>query len=1003
VRARQSRHNQYFWQIHVVGDEVVDANAAQMPSPRLRARTIKERADWVFVVAASLSITYLLLILLTFEYGRDQGIYAVVADAISKGGAPYGDAWDFKPPFIFFIYAVARGLFGPSMTSIRIVEAAGLVSLVAAFAILSKRFLGNWRAGLVGGALAIFIHVELEFWHTAQPESFGAIVVAWALVCATYVPRVMDPASRWKQYGAWLAAGALYTIAALLKPPLGGGFLVSLAFVLAQQWHILPRERRWRGALSVCVAFGLGAVVVLGGTLSFFAARDSLAEAYETFFVFTPQYTGLGFEPAKLPSFLWRAVEQSLTGFSILLPLGLTLLAALGSRAKREVNGTLHVLGVVALQLLGVALQAKFFEYHYGAALPLLALLAGWGLWKLWSRLFTNPLRVAATVVLVAVVLGLAPKQWSSAGASPMAKLVARTKILLGEGTPATIDRLHSKGDVSFGADRAMAEWLRTHTSDRASVFIWGFEPMVYDLAGRRAASRYIYNIPQRLDWPGSEAARQELMKELEQDEPEVILVVKNDIFTHVTGNLEDSRAALQRFDELKQFIDVGYRFEGSIEDFMIYKRRDGNNREVRLDSCPGCNVLLISIDTLRADHVSCYGYARNTTPEICAFFSNGLRFERAFSQSPWTAPAHASMFTGLLPARHGVTYGPLIPVLKGHPTIFEVLQDKGYFTAALYGGGYVNPVMPSAHVDFKRIVELRGGLVDHFRSALQNKGRQQPFFLFMHGYDVHTPYSPKANYFLDAKPEIDARARDNRYCKYVDADDRSRFLDPRSVPSDPETQQYLESLYDSEIKEVDQSLGRFFHYLETSGLLERTIVILTADHGEEFWDHGSCEHVKTVHNELLHVPLFVRMPGGPSGVDDTPVAASIDILPTVADALGWPPFESVDGRSLLHPATSRDIVSEAQFHYDSQHLRRYSIVRGPHKLIHDANRDTRDLYDLQSDWGEQHALTGSQDTAKALFRALSEYVHEGAPVVQHEGALDPQTLEQLRQLGYIE
>ncbi|MGD8318717.1 MAG: hypothetical protein PVH76_13280, partial [Myxococcales bacterium] len=80
-----------------------------------------------------------------------------------------------------------------------------------------------------------------------------------------------------------------------------------------------------------------------------------------------------------------------------------------------------------------------------------------------------------------------------------------------------------------------------------------------------------------------------------------------------------------------------------------------------------------------------------------------------------------------------------------------------------------------------------------------------------------------------------------------------------------------------------------------------------------------------------------------------------------------------------------------------------YSIVRGPHKLIHDANRDTRDLYDLQSDWGEQHALTGSQGTARALFRALSEYVHEGAPVVQHEGALDPQTLEQLRQLGYIE
>ncbi|MGB5220636.1 MAG: sulfatase-like hydrolase/transferase, partial [Polyangiales bacterium] len=101
---------------------------------------------------------------------------------------------------------------------------------------------------------------------------------------------------------------------------------------------------------------------------------------------------------------------------------------------------------------------------------------------------------------------------------------------------------------------------------------------------------------------------------------------------------------------------------------------------------CPGCNVILISIDTLRADHLSCYGYERDTTPEICSFFADGIRFENAYSQSSWTAPAHGSMFTGLLPARHGVTYGPLIPTLTGHPTIFELLHDQGYFTAALHG-----------------------------------------------------------------------------------------------------------------------------------------------------------------------------------------------------------------------------------------------------------------------------------------------------------------------------
>ena len=418
---------------------------------------------------------------------------------------------------------------------------------------------------------------------------------------------------------------------------------------------------------------------------------------------------------------------------------------------------------------------------------------------------------------------------------------------------------------------------------------------------------------------------------------------------------------------------------------------------------CPGCNVILISIDTLRADHLSCYGYERDTTPEICSFFADGIRFENAYSQSSWTAPAHGSMFTGLLPARHGVTYGPLIPTLTGHPTIFELLHDQGYFTAALHGGGYVNPVMPSSHIDFERVIELRQDLGRHLADALRRKPEGRPFFVFLHGYDVHTPYAPGKNYFSEPKPEVDRLSRENRYCRYRDAQDRSRYLDPDSIPSDRATQEYLESLYDSEILEVDRSLGSLFRDLRSRGVLDQTIVILTSDHGEEFWDHGSCEHVKTVYNELLHVPLFVRMPDAEGIVEPTPVAANIDILPTVAEALGWPALESIDGASLLEPEP-RDIFSEAQFHYDSQHLQRYSVVRGNEKLIYDANADARALFDLGTDPGEQKPKTeGVDSAAPPLFDALRQYIGQGVPVVQHEGALDPQTLEQLKQLGYIE
>ncbi|MGB5681714.1 MAG: glycosyltransferase family 39 protein [Polyangiales bacterium] len=557
-----------------MGVEVARSDAARVRGPRLSAAGLARYADAALVVVSLATITYLLLILLTFRYGRDQGIYAVVGNVVLSGGAPYRDAWDFKPPFIYFIYAGARGLFGPGMIAIRLVEALGLVSLVIAFAVLSRRFVGSWRAGLVGATLAVFLHVKLEFWHTAQPESFGGIIVAWAIVCATYVAQGTSRKAHFRQYGAWFATGALYTIAALLKPPLGGGFVISLGFVLAEQRRMLAPSERTKGLLGVCAAFGLGAAVILGAMLSFFAFKGSLAELYETFFVFTPQYTGLGFEPSKLPGLLADAVRQGITGFSFLVPLGLAFLAGLTSRGDRAISGVLQVLGVVSIQLLGVAMQAKFFDYHYGASLPLLSLLAGWGLWKLWERAFTDPFRVAATVLLVALVVDHAPRQSTPAEGSTGAKLYARTQLLVGNSSSAVLDWLHSKGDVSFGANVEMARWLRDNTDEDDTVFIWGFEPMVYDLAGRRFASRYIYNVPQRLEWPGSNAARAELMRDLHRTQPDVVLVTRGDVFTHVTGDRRDSFAMLDEFDELGRFLDVGYSLDGNIQDFMIYTRR---------------------------------------------------------------------------------------------------------------------------------------------------------------------------------------------------------------------------------------------------------------------------------------------------------------------------------------------------------------------------------------------------------------------------------------------
>jgi hypothetical protein len=525
--------------------------------------------DRVVVIGAVVAIVFLLGQVVLFRYGRDQGIYAVVADAMVHGGAPYRAAWDFKPPGIFAVYAAARALFGGGEHAVRLLEAAGFASLVGAFAILSQRMVGGWRPGLIGGLVAVGTHAQLEFWHTGQPESFGAVALAWALVAATYEPT--GPDARRREWAAWIACGALYTVAALLKPPLGGGFVVSLGLVAARVWR---RGGGGRGVAEVVGAFAAGGAAVVGMTAAYFAAKGALGDLRYTLFVFTPYYTKLGFKPEWLWGLVYLAFEQWLVGASAFVGAGLLLFLGLPTLAPGERRGALHVMGAVVFQLFGVGLQAKFFPYHYGAALPLGGLLAGWGFWKLWQRARLTTAGIVATAAFI-YVLGdargatrdLEDTFWVRSK-QRMAALTASP-----EERTATQDHLYSVADVNAGANRRVAEWLRLNTADQATVFVWGFEPEIYDLARRRPASRYIYNVPQRVAWAAGDSRRQ-LMADLAASPPEAIVVEHRDVFPQVTGDRLDSADSLHGFGEFEALLRDGYRFATTIEDFDIYRRR---------------------------------------------------------------------------------------------------------------------------------------------------------------------------------------------------------------------------------------------------------------------------------------------------------------------------------------------------------------------------------------------------------------------------------------------
>jgi hypothetical protein len=541
-------------------------------SKRPLSPEIEARLTQALLVACLAGTAYLFLQISMFRYGRDQGIYGMVADSILRGGMPYRDAWDFKPPGIFAAFALARAVFGASETSIRLLEVMGLASVVLAFALFAARFFGDFRAGIVAGALAVLVHGELEFWHTAQPESFGGMLTAWALVLATFEPRDGDPRARAKRLGAWALAGACYGAAFLMKPPLGAGALASSAFVTwrmsQRKAAIVPRDL----ALPTLV-IGAGSAVPIALCVAWYAARGAFGDLYDAIFVFAPHYTKLSWEGASVLGALYLAFEEWFVDLSGPTAAGVLAALLFPPTSSREREGTLHILAVVALQLGGVAWQGKFFPYHYGASLLIGSLVAGLGAYKAWRFALARGYPAVATVLTIAYLVIQARSATRDTRTDFRDRCIARHRQLLGlsDVTRAELDAtLYSVADVSYGANRKVADFLRHALRPDELAFIWGFEPIIYDMADRRPASRYIYNVPQRVAW-AKESTRATLMADLDARPPKAIVVEHRDVFPVVTGDALDSADTLKKFPALAERINERYALVTTIEDFDVY------------------------------------------------------------------------------------------------------------------------------------------------------------------------------------------------------------------------------------------------------------------------------------------------------------------------------------------------------------------------------------------------------------------------------------------------
>ncbi len=301
---------------------------------------------------------------------------------------------------------------------------------------------------------------------------------------------------------------------------------------------------------------------------------------------------------------------------------------------------------------------------------------------------------------------------------------------------------------------------------------------------------------------------------------------------------------------------------------------------------------MLVSIDTLRADRLGCHGYGRETSPALDRFArERAVRFANAIAESPWTLPSHVTMLSGLHPLTHGVRRPTQAPG-QDVRLLAERLADAGYYGFAITGGGWLSESwgFERGFQSFHAGDQELGRSVEEFLEYVRHREPRGPWFGFLHTYDVHCPYDP---------PEPHASLFRSAVAEPLEVAGRCGNPHFNSLRLTPGQTAYLSDHYDGDVRRADDALGTLFAALEAQGLWDHTVVIVTSDHGEELGEHGQIGHERSLHREVLAIPLLIRAPGHAPRVVEQPVGLA-DLVPTALECLGLAVPAGLDGRSLV-------------------------------------------------------------------------------------------------------
>jgi len=417
-------------------------------------------------------------------------------------------------------------------------------------------------------------------------------------------------------------------------------------------------------------------------------------------------------------------------------------------------------------------------------------------------------------------------------------------------------------------------------------------------------------------------------------------------------------------------------------------------------------NVILYLADTLRADRLGCYGAQPSETPAIDRFAAESILFENAVAQAPWTRPSTATILTGQYPTTHGaVTLRT--PVRSDLPTLATILARAGWATQAFVTNLNVAPAFGFgqgfAHYEYLPEDVRRPGVYEP-ASVLHERAlawiaahRDRPFLLYLHASDPHAPYRPTDPAHVPPTPPDEERVRLNRTLNEA----------PKRL-SDEEVHT-LRTLYDGETAEFDAEFGRLLERLAALGLMDDTLIVFVADHGEEFREHGALQHGRTLYREVLQVPLIIRLPGGRDGGRRvTTLARHVDLVPTVLALLGLPVDSDLPGTPLVGGGHAEAPVEEALADTWFDGVALTGILLPPWKVVlpRAVLAARPEVYRLTDDPAERRNLAREHPVligyAKRRLAELEATRGALAPSDDAAPVVAPDAIERLRALGYV-